>query len=75
MKKLIIYLIRGYQILPLQCHNNCRFTPSCSEYMLEAVNTYGVSKGIKLGIKRILKCHPKGAFGYDPVPRKEEQSK
>ena len=45
----------------------CRFTPTCSQYMIDAINKYGIFKGIKLGIIRILKCHPKGKFGYDPV--------
>lgn len=53
----------------------CRFTPSCSEYMAQAISGYGVFKGIKLGIKRILKCHPHGGFGYDPVIRKENNIK
>ncbi len=75
MQKIIIYLIRGYQVLPFMGHNNCRFTPTCSEYMIEAITEYGTIKGIKLGIKRILKCHPKGEFGYDPVPKGKENEK
>ena len=50
----------------------CRFTPSCSEYTKQAIERFGVIKGIKLGVKRILKCHPKGIFGYDAVPEKEK---
>ena len=46
----------------------CRFTPTCSEYMIEALKKYGTIKGLHLGIKRILRCHPKGKCGYDPVP-------
>ena len=75
MKKICIYLIRAYQITPLHSHSMCRFTPSCSEYMAQAISEYGVFKGIKLGIKRILKCHPHGGFGYDPVIRKENNIK
>lgn len=67
IKKIIIYLIRAYQITPLHSHSMCRFTPTCSEYMIEALNEYGLFKGIKLGIKRILRCHPFGKFGYDPI--------
>lgn len=52
----------------------CRFTPTCSNYAKEAISTYGVWKGCKLSMKRIMKCRPKGSFGYDPVPRKEEKS-
>jgi putative membrane protein insertion efficiency factor len=67
MKKIIIWLIRAYQITPFHTHNLCRFTPTCSEYMIGSLNKYGVLKGLFLGIKRILRCHPFGKFGYDPV--------
>lgn len=62
-------LLRGYKrvISPL-LPPACRYTPTCSEYALEAVLTYGVLKGMWLGLKRILRCHPWGGFGYDPVP-------
>jgi len=46
---------------------SCRFTPTCSEYMKDAIKMYGSLKGIWLGIKRILRCNPFGKFGYDPV--------
>lgn len=46
----------------------CRFEPSCSAYFLEAVDKHGSRKGAWIGIKRILRCHPWGGFGYDPVP-------
>ena len=52
--------------------NACRFTPTCSEYMIEAINTFGIIKGITLGIKRILKCHPWGPSGYDPVVKNKD---
>jgi len=71
IKKLIIYLIRAYQVTPLHSHSMCRYTPTCSNYMIDAINTYGVKKGIKLGIKRILRCRPNAEYGYDPV-RKED---
>ena len=73
MKKIIIYLIKFYQItLSPLLGSNCRFQPTCSQYMIEAINLYGVLKGVSLGIKRISKCHPLGSKGYDPVPGKEE---
>lgn len=72
MKKIIIYIIRGYQVIPFIGHDACRFRPTCSEYMIEAINRYGILKGIKFGLKRIKRCRPKGDMGYDPVPQKEE---
>ena len=73
MKKIIIYLIKFYQItLSPFLGSNCRFQPTCSQYMIEAINLHGVLKGIILGIKRLSKCHPLGSKGYDPVPGKEE---
>ena len=47
---------------------SCRFTPSCSEYMYEALKRYGAGKGLILGLKRILRCNPFCKGGYDPVP-------
>ena len=47
---------------------SCRYTPTCSQYMVEAVLKYGIFKGTWLGVKRILRCHPWGGSGYDPVP-------
>ena len=47
---------------------SCRFTPTCSEYMRQALIKHGPVKGLFLGIKRILRCHPWGGSGYDPVP-------
>ena len=73
MKKIIIYLIKFYQItLSPLLGSNCRFQPTCSQYMIEAINHYGVLRGLKLGLKRVSKCHPLGSKGYDPVPEKEE---
>ena len=73
MKKIIIYLIKFYQItLSPLLGSNCRFQPTCSQYMIEAINLHGVLKGLGLGLKRIGKCHPLGSKGYDPVPGKKE---
>jgi putative membrane protein insertion efficiency factor len=67
--KVIILLIRFYQkfISPL-FPPVCRYTPTCSEYFIQAVEKYGPLKGSYLGIKRILRCHPGHPGGYDPVP-------
>jgi uncharacterized protein len=69
MKTLAILLIRFYQasIRPL-LPNTCRFTPSCSQYATEALNKHGFFKGAWLALRRILRCHPWGGHGYDPVP-------
>ena len=72
MKNILIKLINLYQITPLHCHTMCRFTPTCSQYMKVSIERYGVLKGIKLGTKRILRCHPFGKLGYDPVPTEEK---
>jgi putative membrane protein insertion efficiency factor len=71
VKKLFIFPIRVYQaaLSPL-LGQNCRHVPSCSEYTAQAIQEWGVAKGIYLGTKRIAKCHPWGTSGYDPVPKK-----
>lgn len=71
MKKIVIKIIKLYQITPLGCHSKCRFYPTCSSYTIEAIETHGLLKGSFLGIKRILRCNPFGKSGYDPVPRKK----
>ncbi|MDD5888763.1 MAG: membrane protein insertion efficiency factor YidD [bacterium] len=73
MKKILIFLIKIYQKMPLSCHNSCRHIPTCSNYAIEALETYGTIKGSYLTIKRILKCNPFGTYGYDPVPIKEKK--
>lgn len=60
-------------MLPIHTHSMCRFVPTCSEYMKQAIQTYGVIYGVFLGIKRIFRCHPFGKFGYDPVPLKKKK--
>ena len=78
-KKFVINLIRIYQkvfsrdtgwlgtIFP---GRTCRFHPTCSQYTTEAVELYGVTKGVWLGIKLISRCHPWNPGGHDPVPRR-----
>lgn len=50
----------------------CRHDPTCSNYMMEAITVHGWKRGLVLGMKRLKSCRPKGSFGYDPVPKKEE---
>ncbi len=68
-KRLMLALIRFYrrQISPA-LPPSCRFTPTCSQYAVEAIEKYGALKGGYLAIRRILKCHPFHPGGYDPVP-------
>ena len=68
MKHLMIKLIKFYQKLPLDMHNACRFTPTCSNYAIEAYQKYGFFKGTALTVWRILRCNPFSKGGYDPVP-------
>jgi uncharacterized protein len=64
-----IGLIKLYQIMVSPWLGpSCRFTPTCSQYGLEAFKKYGVFKGFWLTVKRISRCHPWGGHGYDPVP-------
>jgi putative membrane protein insertion efficiency factor len=69
LKKIAILFVKFYQavIRPL-LPNACRYTPSCSQYAIEAITKYGAFKGSWLGFKRISRCHPWGGEGYDPVP-------
>jgi len=70
---ILIGLVRVYQytISPLM-GDVCRYEPSCSKYMIEAIQKHGVIKGVGLGTKRIFRCHPWGGKGYDPVPDKKD---
>jgi putative membrane protein insertion efficiency factor len=68
VKSVLIALIRGYQLAvsPL-LPPSCRFTPTCSEYTMEAIKKYGAVRGSYLGARRLLRCHPFHPGGYDPV--------
>ncbi len=73
MRKLIITIL----ILPIRFYQKCispltppccRFTPTCSQYAVEAITKHGPIKGLYLAVRRLLRCHPWGGSGYDPVP-------
>ena len=69
LKMVLILLIKTYQlVLSPWLPNACRFHPTCSQYGIEAINKHGVFTGVYLLTKRLLKCHPWGGHGHDPVP-------
>lgn len=69
MKFLVLAAIRFYQLAVSPfLGENCRFHPSCSSYTYEAIRFHGVLRGSVLGIRRLFKCHPFNAGGFDPVP-------
>jgi uncharacterized protein len=69
LARVLLLMIRGYQVgispfLP----PSCRYTPSCSAYAAEAIDLHGAGRGSWLALRRLLRCHPWGGSGYDPVP-------
>jgi putative membrane protein insertion efficiency factor len=74
LRVLLIGLVKFYQgaISPL-FPGSCRYTPTCSQYMIEALKTHGPAAGFWLGLKRFGSCHPWGGSGYDPVPEKKKK--
>jgi len=84
MKKIILFAIKFYQQTSFfhgyffralfLTDKVCRFVPTCSEYTYQAVDRYGVFKGLFLGLNRIRRCHPWNKGGFDPVPDKAEKS-
>jgi uncharacterized protein len=69
VSQLLILVARLWQLGPsLLLPPSCRYTPSCSHYAIEALRRHGAIKGGWLAVKRIMRCHPWGGHGYDPVP-------
>jgi putative membrane protein insertion efficiency factor len=75
MQTVVIAILRAYKLVisPL-LPSACRFAPTCSEYMAEAVKVHGVARGVWLGLRRLGRCHPFCEGGYDPVPQPVPQS-
>jgi uncharacterized protein len=68
MKRLALMLLRFYKAaISPYLGNNCRFTPTCSEYAMQAVEKYGAAKGSWMALRRLLRCNPFCKGGYDPV--------
>ena len=79
MKELLIALVRFYQafLSPLKSlfggtADCCRYSPSCSVYAIEALQSHGAVTGVELAARRVMRCHPWGGGGYDPVPEKKK---
>lgn len=71
--RLMILIVRGWQKGPSQVlPPSCRYRPSCSAYAITAITRYGAARGGWMALKRILRCHPWGGQGYDPVPERIE---
>jgi len=74
MPSILVFLIRAYRVVfaPLKVMTGlqgcCRYTPSCSHYAEEAICTHGLCRGLGMSARRILRCHPWGGMGPDPVP-------
>ena len=80
-KQTLIFAVRIYRctLSPMQAFmfgrmEGCRFTPTCSQYAIEAIDRHGAVTGTMLAAKRICRCHPWGGCGHDPVPGKETKS-
>lgn len=69
MAQLLIWLVKGYQwLLSPMLGSNCRFSPSCSQYSIDALRKHGAVRGFWLTLRRIARCHPWNPGGHDPVP-------
>ena len=69
----LIFIIKIYQFIfsPL-IGKNCRYIPTCSEYVIESLKLHGLLRGLFFAIRRILNCHPFGGHGFDPIPKRKQ---
>jgi len=67
VRKALIWIIKAYQIIFAGAPRTCRFEPTCSQYAIEAIEVFGVFKGLAKAVWRILRCNPWNPGGYDPV--------
>lgn len=76
IKKIMLFMIKSYQLTmsPRFSNGACRYTPTCSQYAVEALEEHGIIKGSLLAIRRIARCNPFFKGGYDPVPPKKERN-
>jgi uncharacterized protein len=75
LKRLVVFPIRLYKIFlsPLLGANKCRYSPTCSQYMIDAILEWGIFRGLFMGLKRIFRCHPWSSHDhFDPVPKREK---
>ena len=73
LRVIFVGLIRFYQLaISPMLGANCRYTPTCSQYGIDAIREWGPLKGGWMALKRFTRCHPWGGHGYDPVPKKEK---
>ncbi len=67
LREVLLTLLKAYRLISPLLGRNCRFTPTCSQYAMEAIGRYGPWKGGWMALKRLLRCHPFCPGGYDPV--------
>ena len=76
MRIVLIWFLKGYRFAISPLYGQvCRYHPTCSAYALQAVQTHGAIRGVYLAARRVLRCHPWSAGGYDPVPQSHRSEK
>jgi hypothetical protein len=69
MTRILLFLVKAYQyLISPMLGPSCRYTPTCSEYAVQALKKYGALKGVWMSVKRVGRCHPWHDGGYDPLP-------